>query len=296
MLSMAGLAALVREWGSPETLPVPPVPLDGAPHHAIMGTLNLSRDSTYRESIATSVESAVRKARVMAAQGAHVIDIGAESTTRAAARVDALAQTAALIPVIERLTDEAIPVSVESYEEPVVAAALKAGARMVNLTGVQDEDAILELAARHDAAVVLCYVGGRSVRDVTDVDLQGDPIPALVDHFGERIARARSAGVDRLVIDPGMGFYYGNLVDPTTRVRHQARILLQGYRLRVLGVPLCNALPHAFDLFEDEYRVAEGFFAVLAHLGGTSLFRTHEVSRVRATLEALALLDSGEPT
>jgi dihydropteroate synthase len=296
MLSMAGLAALVREWGSPEALPVPPVPLDGAPPHAIMGTLNLSRDSTYRESIATSVESAVRKARVMAAQGAHVIDIGAESTTRAAARVDALAQTAALIPVIERLTDEAIPVSVESYEEPVVAAALKAGARMVNLTGVQDEDAILELAARHDAAVVLCYVGGRSVREVTDVDLEGDPIPALVDHFGERIARARSAGVDRLVIDPGMGFYYGNLVDPTTRVRHQARILLQGYRLRVLGVPLCNALPHAFDLFEDEYRVAEGFFAVLAHLGGTSLFRTHEVSRVRATLEALALLDSGEPT
>lgn len=296
MLSMAGLAALVGEWGSPETLPVPPVPLDGAPRHAIMGTLNLSRDSTYRESIATSVESAVRKARVMAAQGAHVIDIGAESTTRAAARVDAPAQAAALIPVIERLTDEAIPVSVESYEEPVVAAALKAGARMVNLTGVQDEDAILELAARHDAAVVLCYVGGRSVRDVTDVDLDRDPIPALVDHFGERIARARTAGVDRLVIDPGMGFFYGNLVDPTTRVRHQARILLQGYRLRVLGVPLCNALPHAFDLFEDEYRVAEGFFAVLAHLGGTSLFRTHEVSRVRATLEALALLDSGEPT
>lgn len=293
MLSMAGLAGLVHEWGPPDSRPVPAVPIDGAPARAIMGSLNLSRDSTYRESIATSVESAVRKARVMSAQGAHVIDIGAESTTRAAARVDASTQTASLVPVIERLTDEAIAVSVESYEAPVVAAALKAGARMVNLTGVQDEEQILDLAAQNDAAVVLCYVGGRSVRDITDVDLAGDPIPALVDHFGERITQARAAGVDRLVIDPGMGFYYGNLVDPTTRVRHQARILLQAYRLRVLGVPLCNALPHAFDLFEDEFRVAEGFFAVLAHLGGTSLFRTHEVARVRATIEAMALLDTG---
>ena len=47
---------------------------------------------------------------------------------------------------------------------------------------------------------------------------------------------------------------------------------------------MCNALPHAFDLFEDEFRKAEGFFAVLARLGGTDLFRTHEVAHVRAVL------------
>lgn len=293
MLSLAGLAGLVEAWGVPDDHPVPPLPLPGEPATAVMGTLNLSRDSTYRESIAISVESAVRKGRVMAAQGAHLIDIGAESTTRAAARVGAADQAAALVPVIERLTDEAIPVSVESYEAPVVEAALKAGATVINLTGVQHEERILELAAEHDAAVILCYVGGSSVRDITDVDLAGDPIPALTEHFGRRIEYARSAGVHRLVIDPGMGFYYGNLVDPPTRARHQARILLQGYRLRALGVPLCNALPHAFDLFEEEFRVAEGFFATLAVLGGTSLFRTHEVPRVRATLAAMALLDPG---
>lgn len=295
MLSLAGLAGLVEAWGVPDDHPVPPLPLPGDPVTAVMGTLNLSRDSTYRESIAVSIESAVRKGRVMAAQGAHLIDIGAESSTRAAARVDAAAQATALVPVIERLSDMAIPVSVESYEAPVVEAALKAGASVVNLTGIQHEDRILELAAEHGAAVILCYVGASSVRDVTDVDLVGDPLPALTEHFGHRIERARSAGVDRLVIDPGMGFYYGNLVDPATRARHQARILLQGYRLRVLGVPLCNALPHAFDLFEDEFRVAEGFFATLAALGGTSLFRTHEVPRVRATLAAMALLDAGGP-
>ena len=93
-----------------------------------------------------------------------------------------------------------------------------------------------------------------------------------------------------MVIDPGMGFYYDNLTDPITRARHQARVLAHSFRLRTLGVPVCNALPHAFDLFEDEFRKAEGFFAVLASLGGTHLFRTHEVAHVRAVLAAMEAL------
>ncbi len=105
------------------------------------------------------------------------------------------------------------------------------------------------------------------------------------------MAQARAAGVQNLVIDPGMGFYYGNLVDPRTRLGHQARVIANTFRLRRLGLPICHALPHAFDVFEDQFRTAEGFFAVLAHLGGTTLMRTHEVAQVRAVLDALRTLD-----
>ena len=56
-----------------------------------MGTVNLSRDSTYRESVAVSPESAIRKARIQVAQGAHVVDVGAESSTARAERIDAAA-------------------------------------------------------------------------------------------------------------------------------------------------------------------------------------------------------------
>jgi dihydropteroate synthase len=81
------------------------------------------------------------------------------------------------------------------------------------------------------------------------------------------------------------------MTDPATRVRHQTRVLTECFRLRALGVPIGNALPHAFDLFEDEFRKAEAFFAVLASLGGTHLFRTHEVPHVRAVLAAMEFLD-----
>ena len=94
MISLAGLAGLVQEFGDAEQHSVGPLligaqSLDVDARPAVMGTVNLSRDSTYRESIATSTASAIRKARVQAAQGAHLVDIGAESSTARAARVGA---------------------------------------------------------------------------------------------------------------------------------------------------------------------------------------------------------------
>ncbi|MDP1876856.1 MAG: dihydropteroate synthase [Actinomycetota bacterium] len=297
MLTLAELALLAQSHAAELALPAPYLAIgdrtyDLRARPLVMGSINLSRDSTYRESIATSAGSAVRKAKVMAAQGADLIDIGAESSTAAARRVGADEQIAALVPIVERLADEAIPVSVETYEPTVVRACLKAGARVLNLTGAAHQDEILAAAAEHEATVILCYVGGANVRDVTDVPLDSDPVPALIGHFSDRIALARARGVERIIIDPGMGFYYGNLVDPRTRAKHQAGVILGSFRLAGLGVPICNAMPHAFDLFEDQFRTAEGFFAVLGRLGGTHIFRTHEVAHVRAVLGAMDVLDS----
>ncbi|MEK9809679.1 MAG: dihydropteroate synthase, partial [Candidatus Nanopelagicales bacterium] len=188
---------------------------------------------------------------------------------------------------------EGIAVSVETYEPEVAHAGLAAGARVLNLTGAQHQEAMFDLAAEFDATVILCYVKGANVREITDVNLDADPVPGILDHFAQRVEVARQHGVDRIVIDPGMGFYYGNLVDPMTRVRHQAEVIINTFRLRVLGLPICHALPHAFDLFEDHFRTAEGFFAVLATLGGASLFRTHEVPRVAAVVRAMQTLDVG---
>ena len=88
-----------------------------------------------------------------------------------------------------------------------------------------------------------------------------------------------------------MGFHYGNLVDPLTRARHQTRVLTQTFRLRPLGVPVCNVLPHSYDIFGDEFRKAEGFFAVFAALGGAHLLRIHEVAHLRVVLGALRALE-----
>lgn len=298
MITLADLAALQNDHGDAWDSPVAPVVLDGPRGSVVigdgdvtlMGCINLSRDSTYRESIATSTADAVRMGRVQAAQGAAIIDLGAESSNATAARVSAADQIATLVPVVEELADEAL-VSIETYEPEVVRAGLDAGARVLNMTGRQHEDEMLALAADYDAAVILCFGETANVREISDVPPGEDPMPVLLDHFTSRLAHARSLGVSKVVVDPGMGFYYGNLVDPMTRARHQARVLTQTLRLRPLGVPVCNVVPHTFDLFGDEFRKAEGFFGVFAALGGTHLVRTHEVAHLRVVLNAMAELE-----
>ncbi len=254
---------------------------------AVMGVVNLSADSWYRESVCLTAESAIQRGKVLAAQGADVIDVGAESTLAHAARVDDAAQNSKLIPVIKGLRTEKILVSVETYSPAVTRASLEAGASILNLTGTEVSDEIFKMVAAHDAAVIICFVQGKNVREVGDYDLSADPIPMLRDYFARQIEIAQRNGVEKIFIDPGLGFYYKNLQDSAVRVRHQMNIFLNTFRLRDLGFPVCHALPHAFDFFQDEVRCAEPFFAVLAALGKTDLFRTHEVPRIKAVLDTL---------
>ena len=256
---------------------------------AIMGVVNLSADSWYRESVCLTADAAIQRGRVLAVQGAAIIDVGAESTLAHAARVDADGQNSKLIPVIKALRAENILVSVETYSPAVTRACLAAGANVLNLTGTAVTDDIFRLVAEHDAAVIICYVAGENVRAVGDFDLRADPIPMLQEFFARQIETARRHGVQKIFIDPGLGFYYRNLQDSAVRVRHQMNVFLNTFRLRDLGVPVCHALPHAFEFFGEEVRSAEPFFAVLAALGKTDLYRTHEVPRIKAVLDTLKI-------
>jgi dihydropteroate synthase len=130
-------------------------------------------------------------------------------------------------------------------------------------------------------------VQGRHVRAVGDFAFSADPAAAMLGYFSRLAELAAKNGVERIVLDPGLGFYYRNLQDGAARVRHQMSVFLNTFRLRALGFPVCHALPHAFENFGEEVRSAEAFFAVLAALGKTDLFRTHEVPRVKAVLDTL---------
>jgi dihydropteroate synthase len=130
-------------------------------------------------------------------------------------------------------------------------------------------------------------VQGKHVRDVGDFDFHADPVAPMAEYFARQLELAARNGLEKVMLDPGLGFYYRNLQDSAVRVRHQMAVFLNTFRLRRLGFPTCHALPHAFEYFGEEVRCAEPFFAVLAALGKTDLFRTHEVPRIKAVLDTL---------
>ena len=292
MLKLEDIAALFEAYREAANTRVKEFALGGkifafnsAP--AIMGVVNLSPDSWYRESVCLTADSAVRRALVLQAQGADIIDLGAESTLAHASRQDEASQNSKIIPVIKALRAAEVLVSAETYQPEVTRACLEAGANILNLTGNEGSADMYRMVADHDAAVIICYVQGANVRSVGDFEA-GTDIPARMhDYFARQIDVATGNGVEKILIDPGLGFYYRNLQDSAARVRHQMTTFLNTFRLRALGFPTCHALPHAFEYFGEEVRSAEAFFAVLAALGKTDLFRTHEVPRVKAVLETL---------
>lgn len=292
MLTLEDLAALVEQHRPALNARVREFEIGGRPfafnaRPHLMGVINLSPDSWYRESVCLTTEQAVRRGQTLHAQGADLIDIGAESTLAHAARAGTALQSSRLLPVIEELRAAGVLVSVETYDVSVTRECLNAGANVLNWTGTDEPQRFFELAVEHKAAVIVCYVQGRNVREVGDFDFKADPVPQMERYFESQIQAAEKAGLKNLVIDPGLGFYYRNLQDSAVRVRHQMKVFLNTFRLRTLGFPVCHALPHAFEYFGEEVRSAEPFFAVLAALGKTDLFRTHEVPRTKAVLDTM---------
>ncbi|MBX7157600.1 MAG: dihydropteroate synthase [Verrucomicrobiae bacterium] len=258
------------------------------PH--LMGVINLSPDSWYRESVCLTENQAIQRSQLLTLQGADLIDIGAESTLNHAAQIDETLQTSRLIPVIRELNQKNILISVETYQPAVAQACFEAGAAVLNLTGNFESDDLYRPVAEYDGALILCYVQGAHVRAVDNFSFANDMITIMKDYFLPKIDRAQKLGVKRIFLDPGLGFYYKNLQDSERRIRYQMEIFLQTFRLRQLGWPVCHALPHAFENFEEEVRCAEPFFATLALLGKTDLLRTHEIAKVKAVIKTLNAL------
>ncbi len=256
---------------------------------AILGVINLSNDSWYRESVCLSAETAIRRGMVLNAQGADVVDIGAESTLEKAERVEDIRQKSQILPVLKALNQEGVLTSIETYYPEVATECLKAGANIINLTGPEKSAEIYQTISEFNAGVIICYVQGRNVREVGDFDFGDDPTNLMYEYFAREIETATKYGVRKIFIDPGLGFYYKNLQDSSLRIGYQMKTFLNTFRLRKLGFPVCHALPHAFECFGEEVRSAEPFFCVLAALGKTDFFRTHEVPKIRAVLDTLGL-------
>ncbi|MBV7328637.1 dihydropteroate synthase [Chloroflexi bacterium TSY] len=129
---------------------------------AIMGVINLSTDSWTKESICYSPEQATRRGIMLKAQGADIVDLGAESTLGEAARVDAAEQNRQIVPVVTTLSQEGVLTSVETYYAEVARECLLAGANIINMSGGQENEAIYRTVAEFDAGVIICYVRGGS--------------------------------------------------------------------------------------------------------------------------------------
>ena len=262
---------------------------------SILGIINLSQDSWYKQTISYTPEQAIRRGKVLTLQGADIIDIGTESTVKTAARVDELKQTSQLLPILKTFSQEGVLTSVETYYPEVARECLKAGANVINFLGTEHSEEIYQAVADFDAAIIICYVEGKHARDVGEFDFTSgrDMINVLYDYFEKEIEIATKIGVRKIFVDPALTVGYTNLYyqdNTSNRIRYQIETLLNAFRFRKLGFPVFNQIPTAIEFFGEEFRSAQMLTGVFAALGKNDLVRTHEVAKVKALLETMSCL------
>ena len=257
----------------------------------VMGILNVTPDSFSDGGTFNSPAAAVEHARRMVADGADIIDIGAESTRPGAARVPAAQQITRLRDVLPAAARIGAMVSVDTTLSEVAAMALEAGASIINdVSAGRDDERMLPLAASADCAVVLMHMPGEPA--TMQRDIHYDDVVADVRAFlAGRLEAARSAGVrpERCIIDPGIGFgkrieHNLELLNRLAELRSLARPILVGpSRKRFIGE--LTAEPEA------SRRAAGTIAACLAAFDrGATIFRVHDVREVRQALSVAAAI------
>lgn len=259
----------------------------------IMGVVNVTPDSFSDGGRYADAEAAVAHGLRLREQGAHILDIGGESTRPGAERVGPALEQERVLPVVSALAEAGALVSIDTMNAATAVAAVAAGARIVNdVSGGMADPDMLPAVAQTEADVVLQHWRGHSAEMYARATYD-DVVTEVVAELRARIAAAAAAGIppSRVVVDPGIGFgKQGDQNWETLRglerfVALGPRVLLGTSRKRFLADLLADD-PAAAT--EDRRDLATAVTSVLAAQAGVWAVRVHNVA---ATRDALAVAE-----
>ena len=267
-------------------------PLVPAGRPSIVGVVNITEDSFSDGGRYLAAEDALAHARRLRAAGADVIELGPAASNPDAVRVTAADQRRRLAPVIEQLTADGVPVSVDSFLPDIQRFATARGVAYLNdIRGFPDPTLYDELAAASCRLVVMHSVQ----RDGPATKVATDPAAVwagIGSFFTDRLAALQAAGIgpERLIIDPGLGYFLGSNPEPSLAALAGIRHLKARFGLPVLVSPSRKSFLRTLT----GRGIADSRPATLAaelHAAwqGVDYIRTHDVS---ALSDALTILDA----
>jgi dihydropteroate synthase len=252
----------------------------------IMGIINVTPDSFSDGGVYTEPEEAVRAGLSMVDQGADVIDIGGESSRPGAEPVAADLEMKRVIPVIEGIRkNNDVFISVDTYKAEVASVALNAGANWINdISGLRSDPDMISLCRERDVPVILMHMQG------TPQTMQKEPkyesvVDNLVQYFEKRIKMLIEKGIDKIILDPGIGF--GKTLEHNIGILRNVQIFKQfGYPL-LIGTSRKSFIGTLTGRQVDERLAGTLSSVAWSVLHGVNIVRVHDVTECADTLKII---------
>lgn len=253
----------------------------------VMGILNVTPDSFSDGGLYAAVDIACEHARLMVAQGAHIIDIGGESTRPGSTVVDTREELSRVLPVVRVLANEGLVVSIDTRHAQVAEACVAEGAAIINdISGFRDP-MMIEAARNSDAGLVIVHMQGEP-KTMQQAPHYDDVVTEVKDYLLRRADELEAVGIahERICLDPGPGF--------GKDFEHNLALLRATAQFAATGYPVMAAysrkefIGRLTDVAKPAKRmVGSVAVAVYAASQGARVLRVHDVS---ATVEALKVL------
>lgn len=254
----------------------------------VMGILNLTLDSFYDGGRYFRIESALTRAYEMIAEGADIIDIGAESTRPGSDPISSEEELDKLLPVLRELRKENIIISIDTYKSKVAEVCLENGAHIINdISGLKFDSWLPKIIAKYDAGLIIMHI-----RD-TPKTMQQNPtyvnaVEEIFDELKIQISIANEAGISKIYTDPGIGF--------GKRLKDNYEILNRLEEFNFLGYPLAIGLSRksfiggVLDQSPAERLTGTIAANSAAQLSGANIFRVHDVKEMLQVKKIINLI------
>lgn len=260
----------------------------------VMGIINLSPNSFYAGSF--SGADALKMAERLIAEGADILDIGAESSRPGTRSIPAEVELERLIPVVSEICKRfQVPVSVDTCKPVVADQMLSFGVEIINdTTGLQKFPQMAKIIAGYKAGVVLMHMRG-SPETMQENPHYDDVVREISAYLQKSIAVAEEAGIapDRIAIDPGIGF--GKTTEHNLEILRSLDHFKRLNKPILLGASRKSFIGNVLDLPAEERLEGSLVAAVIGVQKGASILRVHDVKEtVRAIKMAQAVLNRKE--
>lgn len=253
----------------PDSLRLGPyeLPLGEVTH--VMGVINVSPESKNSHTVARTVDEALLIADRYRTWGAALVDVGGQSSHLDNQTISPADEVSRVVPVIEALSAEGHLVSIDTWKPEVAQAAVEAGAVIVNDTGGLRDPEMREVVAGSDVAAVAVYVEGANPHDVGEAQIRDDKAEHTADGFRSLLQELAEAGVENVILDPGIALNYRGNYQAYSRM--QLQVIAGSDHLRALSRPILIPIPRK----RDGHRLAVYVGLALEH--GADIIRAHDV-------------------